>query len=312
MLNPLHTTGSAIRQASGRSPAYAARHRGFVPKKFDAWISAYGAEESRESNLVLGAQAENQHQAGLAIGLDYRPTSFLSIGGVVGQARLNWNLGDSASKGHANVTQGGAYFSTHVPGGYANIGLTYSAFAMSTQRIVEINGTNRYGAVFDGTDMNARIEVGGRILGRDTGYSVMPFAGIDLQRFTTPSYQETTVLGGPSYALEITGQDKDQSFTDLGVRVDPGAKNTARLNFRASLAWRHVLSPSQSATAAFLADSASSFTVLGSPRDSDAAVGSIAGELHLRNSLFLGADFSGAFGRNGSRYGVAATLRQSW
>jgi len=311
ILNPLNTTAPATRQTSGL-PAYAARHRDASLKKFDAWISAYGGQDSRGADPVLGAPAEVQRQAGLAIGLDYRPTSSVSIGGVVGQARLTWSLVDPASTGHADATQGGAYLSMQVPQGYANMGFTYSAFAMSTQRTVEIGGPNQYKADFDGTDMNARFEVGDRILGRNKGYALVSFAAIDLQRFTTPSYDETTVRGGPSYALSIKGQDKNQSFTDLGLKIESGAVNRDGLDFRASLAWRHVLSPSQSANASFLADSAASFTIFGTPLDSDAAVTSVAGDLRLSQSLYIGAVFSGAFGGNGSRYGASATLRQSW
>jgi uncharacterized protein with beta-barrel porin domain len=140
----------------------------------------------------------------------------------------------------------------------------------------------------------------------------MPFVAIDAQRFATPAYQETTALGGSSYALAIKSQDKNQLFTDLGLRIDPGVMNDSRLDFQASLAWRHVFSPSQSASANFLVDPASSFRVLGSPLDSDAAVTSVTGEMHLSSSLSLSAAFSGDFGGNSSRYGASAMLRQAW
>ena len=282
-------------------------------ENLDAWISTYGEQSNADADYLSGAHKERQGQVGTAVGFDYQPNRGLSAGVALGTSRSTWSLPGLTSQGSAHILQSGAYSSMHGPHGYAALGLTYSRSSIKTSRTISILGPSQYASKFDADTFGGRLEVGERIWGRHSQVGLWSFAAVEEQHFHTAPYAETSALGSPDYALRFTELDNDQYFTDLGMKITSSSRVAgAKIDLRASLAWRHVFVPAQTATAQFSASPDARFTVSSARLGPELALLSFGAETHLAKSLVFGLTFNSALAGTGSSYNGLATLQRNW
>jgi outer membrane autotransporter protein len=171
-----------------------------------------------------------------------------------------------------------------------------------------------------GDQLSARFNAesfGGRLEG---GYrlawpvaAVIPYAAVQAQSFSTPSYSETD-LGGGGFGLAFAARTATDTRSELGTRfervvaVDP----TFVLALKARLAWAHDWVSDPTLAATFETLPGASFTVNGAAPAKDSALATAGAELRLLNGVSVLGKLDGEFASHASTYAGSGVIRYVW
>src|SRR6516165_4425184 len=97
-----------------------------------------------------------------AAGLDYRIAADTTVGFALGGAGTDWSLANALGTGRGDVFQGGIYGSKRWGAAYVSAALAYATYWMSTDRFVNVFGTDHLTSNFTAHDFSGRIESGYR------------------------------------------------------------------------------------------------------------------------------------------------------
>src|SRR5262249_59242919 len=125
---------------------------------------------------------------GSAGGLDDRITPDTTVGFALGGAGTDWTVANALGTGRSDVFQAGLYGSKRWGAAYVSAALAYATYWMSTDRFVNIFGTDHLTSSFTAHNFAGRIEGGYRFA--TPVAAVTPYGAFQGQRFYLPGYSE--------------------------------------------------------------------------------------------------------------------------
>src|SRR5258705_2818577 len=146
------------------------------------------------------------------MGADYRvsPDTVLGLATAFGETR--WSVA-GLGKGNADVAQFGGYASTRWDSFYLSGAVAGAWYRASTERTLNIAGTDRLEADFDANSVGGRIEAGRRW--QHAGLGVTPYGALQVQSVRTPAYGEVATAGSSQFALSYTGETATDSRSEF-------------------------------------------------------------------------------------------------
>jgi autotransporter-associated beta strand protein len=312
----------APRTAAETALDYAATTKAPRPVTFEqrwsVWASGFGSALNASGDPAVGSANVKARAYGGIGGADYRVSPDTVIGFAAGGGGSNWSLAQGLGSGRSDFFQGGVYGRTHFGPAYLAAALSVANHWMTTDRFAFF-GVDHLQSSFNAQDYGARVEAGWRY-GMPMA-AVTPYVAGVVQRFSTPGYAETDLIGG-GFALQYSAAKATQVRGEAGARVDSiFALNEGAsliLHGRGAYAYSKVTDPGMVATfeAALapgaLPGSGVGFTVNGAALPNSLALASAGAELRLPSHWSLLADFHGEFGRGSQSYWGNGTVRYSW
>ncbi len=288
------------------------------PGRWGIWAAGYGGQTNTAGDSLAGSHDRSARVFGYATGLDYRVTPYTVVGFALAGGGTNYGLSDGLGGGHSDMFQAAVYGSTRVNAAYISAALAYAWHHVSTDRYVNVAGTDQLTADFSANNVGGRIEGGYRfpipgVFGWP-GLGLTPYAALQVQAFRTPSYSETAASGSSPFALAYDAHTTTTTRTELGTWIDRtvALDNGALLALRSRVAWAHDFWSDPSMTATFQSLPGSSFTVFGAAPASDSLLASAVAEISFRNGISLAAKFDGEFAEHSQTYIGTARLRYRW
>jgi outer membrane autotransporter protein len=288
------------------------------PRRWSIWAAGYGGQTNTGGDAFAGSHDRSARTFGYATGLDYRVTPYTVVGFALAGGGTNYGLSDGLGGGHSDMFQAAVYSTTRINAAYVSAALAYAWHHVSTDRFVNVAGTDHLTADFDANNVGGRIEGGYRfpipgVFGWP-GFGVTPYAAAQAQAFRTPSYSETSASGASPFGLAYDAHTTTTTRTELGTWFDRSVTldNGALLALRSRVAWAHDFWSDPSMTATFQSLPGSSFTVFGAAPARDSLLASAVAEVSFRNGISLAGKFDGEFAEHSHTYAGTARLRYTW
>jgi outer membrane autotransporter protein len=292
-------------------PLKAAPPAAIYEQRWSVWGAGYGGRSRVDGEPVIGSNDLSATAAGFAAGADYRVSSSSVIGAAFAIGETRWNVA-GVGKGNADVAQVGGYASTRWNDLYVSGAVAVAWHDASTDRTLNIAGTDQLRADFNATSWGARFEGGYRYGGPALGLT--PYAAVQMQSVRTPDYSERATSGSNQFALSYVSESVIDTRTELGFWADTrhALGNGSLLILRGRAAWVHDFNPDSRIQAAFQTLPGASFVVDGAAAPRDAALTSAVAELRMANGVSLIGKFDGEFSGRSNTYAGTGTLRYSW
>ncbi|HWN52091.1 MAG TPA: autotransporter outer membrane beta-barrel domain-containing protein, partial [Xanthobacteraceae bacterium] len=263
-----------------------------------------------------GSHDRSARTFGYATGLDYRVTPYTVVGFALAGGGTNYGLSDGLGGGRSDMFQAAVYSTTRINAAYVSAALAYAWHHVSTDRFVNVAGTDHLTADFDANNVGGRIEGGYRfpipgVYGWP-GFGLTPYGAVQVQAFRTPSFSETSASS--PFALAFDAHTTTTTRTELGAWFDRSVAldNGALLALRSRVAWAHDFWSDPSMTATFQSLPGSSFTVFGAAPASDSLLSSTVAEVSFRNGISLAGKFDSEFAEHSHTYVGTGRLRYTW
>jgi uncharacterized protein with beta-barrel porin domain len=296
---------SVLKEPAPAPPAVASR-------PWNVWASGYGGRANIGGDPGnIGSHDASVRDFGYAGGLDYRITPDTTVGFALGGAGTNWTVANALGTGRSDVFQGGIYGSTRWGAAYVSAALAYATYWMSTDRFVNVFGTDQLTSNFTAHDFSGRIEGGYRFA--LPLVSVTPYGAFQAQRLYLPAYSEVAPAGSP-FALTYNAQNFATTRSELGAWFDRlvlVADAYAATVF-ARAAWAHDWRNDRALSTSFLTLPTPAFIINGAAPPPDKALVSGGSELRLRNGWSLIGKFDGEFASRLQSYASTGTVRYVW
>ena len=291
--------------AASAQPALASR-------PWNVWASGYGGRATIGGDPVnIGSHDASVRDYGYAGGLDYRITPDTTLGFALGGGGTDWSIANALGTGRSDVFQGGLYGSTRWGAAYVSAALAYASYWMSTDRFVNVLGTDHLTSNFTAHDFSGRIESGYRFA--LPLVSVTPYGAFQAQRLYLPAYSEVAPAGSP-FALTYNAQNFATTRSELGAWFDRlvlVADAYAATVF-ARAAWAHDWRNDRALSTDFLTLPTPAFIINGAALPPDKALVSGGSELRLRNGWSVIGKFDGEFASRLQSYAGTGTVRYVW
>jgi autotransporter-associated beta strand protein len=292
--------------AAPAQPAVASR-------PWNVWAAGYGGRANIGGEQVsVGSHDASVRDYGYAAGLDYRITADTTLGFALGGAGTDWTVANALGTGRSDVFQGGLYGSTRWGAAYVSAALAYASYWMSTDRFVNVFGTDHLTSNFTAHDFSGRIESGYRFA--LPLVAVTPYGAFQAQRLYLPAYSEIAPSGSSTFALTYNAQNFATTRSELGAwfdRVVLVADAYAATVF-ARAAWAHDWRNDRALSTNFLTLPTPAFIINGAALPPDKALVSGGSELRLRNGWSVIGKFDGEFASRLQSYAGTGTVRYVW
>jgi uncharacterized protein with beta-barrel porin domain len=248
----------------------------------------------------------------MAAGLDRRVSPSTVVGIAFGGGSTNWSLGNGVGGGRGEVFQTGVYASHQMGAVYVAAAATYAYHRMTTDRTVQVAGTDNLTASFDAHNVGGRIETGWRFAGPGAS-GITPYAAAQVQAFFLPGYGETATLGSNQFALAFGSRTATTTRGELGMWFDTlQLTGNGPVKLFSRLAWAHDWRSDDSVTAAFQTLSGTSFIINGATPPKDVALATAGFEGKVTNAVTVAAKFDGEFAPGYQSYAGTGTVRYAW
>jgi T5SS/PEP-CTERM-associated repeat protein/autotransporter-associated beta strand protein len=311
-------TGYASTQTSSAArDAYAMFTKAPLASTYDphwsVWSAGYGGSQTTDGNAALGSNNTTSSVFGTAIGADYLLSPRTIMGFALAGGGTNFSVAGSGS-GHSDLFQAGAFIRHTVGAAYVSAALAYGWQDITTNRTVNIAGTDQLRAQFNANAFSGRLEGGYRFVAPWIGgVGITPYAAAQFTTFDLPAYAEQAVVGSNAFALGYNAKDVTDSRSELGVRADKSfAMIDGILTLRGRLAWAHDYDPDRSIAAAFQTLPGASFVVNGAAQASDSALVTASVEKKWLSGWSAAATFEGEFSDVTSSYAGKGVVRYQW
>jgi outer membrane autotransporter protein len=291
--------------AASAQPADASR-------PWNVWASGYGGRANIGGDPVnIGSHDASVRDYGYAGGLDYRITPDTTLGFALGGGATDWTVANALGTGRSDVFQGGIYGSTRWGAAYVSAALAYATYWMSTDRFVNVFGTDQLRSNFTAHDFSGRIEGGYRFA--LPLVSVTPYGAFQAQRLYLPAYSEVAPAGSP-FALTYNAQNFATTRSELGAWFDKVVlvADAYAATVFARAAWAHDWRNDRALSTNFLTLPTPAFIINGAAPPPDKALVSGGSELRLRNGWSLIGKFDGEFASRLQSYAGTGTVRYVW
>jgi outer membrane autotransporter protein len=284
--------------------------------RWGIWTAAYGGQSNAEGNPFVGSNDRTATVYGSVVGVDYRVTPYTLVGAALAAGGTNYGLANGLGGGHSDMFQAALYSFTRFNAAYVSATVAYGWQHESTDRVLNVAGTDDLGAGFGANDIGGRIEGGYRfaVPGVMPGLGFIPYAALQMVAFYTPSYNESATSGSPQFALAYNAQTTTVTRTELGAWVDDNIAldNGAILTLRSRAAWAYDNWSGESITAAFQALPGSSFTVFGAVPAHNSLLASGGAEISYRNGISLAGLLDTDLSKDSRTYSGFVRLRYTW
>jgi outer membrane autotransporter protein len=286
------------------------------PSRWGIWTAAYGGQSNAEGNPFVGSNDRTATVYGSVVGVDYRVTPYTLVGAALAAGGTNYGLANGLGGGHSDMFQAALYSFTRFNAAYVSATVAYGWQHESTDRVLNVAGTDDLGAGFGANDIGGRIEGGYRfaVPGVMPGLGFIPYAALQMVAFYTPSYNESATSGSPQFALAYNAQTTTVTRTELGAWVDDNIalNNGAILTLRSRAAWAYDNWSGESITAAFQSLPGSSFTVFGAVPAHNSLLASGGAEISYRNGISLAGLLDTDLSKDSRTYSGFVRLRYTW
>src|SRR5262249_44858134 len=184
-------------------------------ERWGVWGAAYGGYNSTDGDAAVGSHDVTARAGGFTAGADYRvsPGSVLGLAIAVGET--NWGVSSGLGKGNSDVAQIGGYASTRWNNLYLSPAVAGALYSARTDRFVGIAGLDHLRGDFDAHSISARAEGGWRFGSAALG--VTPYAAVQVQSVSTPTYTEAALSGSNTFALTYRSDTATDTRTELGA-----------------------------------------------------------------------------------------------
>jgi autotransporter-associated beta strand protein len=281
-------------------------------RPWNVWASGYGGRANIGGDPVnIGSHDASVRDYGYAGGLDYRITPDTTVGFALGGAGTNWTVANALGTGRSDVFQGGIYGSTRWGAAYVSAALAYATYWMSTDRFVNVFGTDQLTSNFTAHDFSGRIEGGYRFA--LPAVAVTPYGAFQAQRLYLPAYSETAPAGSP-FALTYNAQNFATTRSELGAWFDRLVlvSDAYAATVFARAAWAHDWRNDRALSTSFLTLPTPAFIINGAAPPPDKALVTGGSELRLRNGWSVIGKFDGEFASRLQSYAGTGTVRYVW
>jgi len=281
-------------------------------RPWNVWASGYGGRANIDGDpMKIGSHDASVRDFGYAGGLDYRITPDTTVGFAMGGAGTDWTIANALGTGRSDVFQGGIYGSTRWGPAYVSAALAYATYWMSTDRFVNVFGTDRLTSNFTAHDFSGRIEGGYRFA--LPLVAVTPYGAFQAQRLYLPAYSEIAPTGSP-FALTYNAQNFATTRSELGAWFDRLVlvADTYAATVFARAAWAHDWRNDRALSTDFLTLPTPAFIINGAAPPPDKALVSGGSELRLRNGWSVIGKFDGEFASRLQSYAGTGTVRYVW
>jgi outer membrane autotransporter protein len=278
--------------------------------RWSIWASSFGGYgHLGGDSLGSGAHGLASSIVGMATGLDYRLTPQTVLGVSMAGGGTNWGLSEGLGGGRSDFLQTGVYGLTYVGPAYVSAAFAFANHWMSTQRSAAFGDVLT--ANFSAQNYGGRVEGGYRFATALGGLT--PYAAIQPQSFSTPSYGETDSIPA-GFGLNYRGRSSTDTRGELGGRFDHiiGIYRDALIMLRGRVAYAHDWVSNATLATAFAALPGAGFTVEGAKPVKNTALLTTAVELRLPGGAALFAKFDGEFSHRSQMYYGSAGMRYSW
>jgi outer membrane autotransporter protein len=335
MLDPFAETrgaggpGSAIGFAPERSAAFppdvalayasvlkepaAPAQPALASRPWNVWASGYGGRANITGDPNgIGSHDTNVRDYGYAAGLDYRVAPDATLGFALAGAGTDWSIANALGTGRSDVFQAGLYGSKRWGAAYVSAALAYATYWMSTDRFVNIFGTDHLTSSFTAHNFAGRIEGGYRFA--TPVAAVTPYGAFQAQRFYLPGYSESAPSGSSIFALTYNSQHVSTTRSELGAWFDRTVlvADTHAATVFARAAWAHNWGNDRALSTNFLTLPTPAFIINGAAPPPDKALVSGGSELRLRNGWSIMGKFDGEFASRLQSYAGTGTVRYVW
>jgi outer membrane autotransporter protein len=281
-------------------------------ERWSVWGSAYGGSGSAHGDPGIGSHDFGVHTAGFAAGLDYRFSPDTLLGFALAGGGTSWGLAQGLGGGRSDVFQAALYGSQRFGAAYLSGALAFANHWTTTSRTVTLVETNQLGASFTAQNWAGRIEGGYKLA--FAPYTLAPYAAVQAQSFSTPSYGETAAFGSALFGLSYASRTGSVVRAELGswASANVALAGGATLNVFGRAGWAHDWQDTPQAAATFLTLPTASFIVAGAKPAPDLAVVTAGSELRLAGGVSVMAKFDGEFGQGTRSYAGTARVRYVW
>ncbi len=277
-------------------------------QRWGAWGTAYGGSNTAQGNAAVGSNTINASTYGVAGGMDYRVSPYTVVGFSLAGGGTGWGLANALGSGYSEALQVGGYGISWFGRAYVSGALAFTNNWFTTNRTAL---GDQLTANFSGQSYGVRVEGGYRVPVYAT-VGVTPYAALQAQDFSTPSYSETDKTGG-GLGLSYAAMNATDVRTELGARFDdPTLLYGKPLILFGRLAWAHDFVSNPALSAAFEALPGSSFTVNGAPIPQNSALTTAGAQYFLAANWSVIAKFDGEFANGSQTYAGSGTLRYTW
>jgi uncharacterized protein with beta-barrel porin domain len=272
------------------------------------WASAFGGSTTTDGDALVGSHERTIQDAGIAIGFDRQVSPDTLVGVAISSGRTSFSLSDDLGSGDAATLQAAVYARSSFDQAYLSGALAIGHNQVSTSRWLTFAGADHFTADFATTSLAGQIEAG-----YDLGW-LTPYAGLRVQRTSSPAYSETTEAGVSTFALDYEEATRLTVRSEVGIRAEwrNALDSGDEVALFAGLAWVHDHVAEGTTTASFQSLPGSTFVVEGASAAADSALVSAGAELALNSGLSLSGQLSGRFSDNTIGYGGSAKLSYSW
>jgi autotransporter-associated beta strand protein len=282
-------------------------------RPWNVWASGYGGRANIGGDpLTIGSHDTSVRDYGYAAGLDYRIAPDTTVGFALGGAGTDWSLASGLGGGRSDVFQAGLYGSKRWGPAYVSAALAYATYWMSTDRFVNVFGTDHLTSSFTAHNLGGGIESGYRFA--IPMVAITPYGAFQAQRLSLPGYGEIAPSGSSIFALTYNGQTASMTRSELGAWFDKtvlvGYAGAATLFARA--AWAHDWGNDRAVSTNFLTLPTPAFVINGAAPPPDKALVTAGSELRLGNGWSVTGKFDGEFATRLQSYAGTGIVRYTW
>ena len=280
---------------------------------WNVWASGFGGTQTTDGSVTSGSNTATSRIGGVAVGADYHLSAQTVAGFALAGGASSFSVAGSGS-GRSDLFQLGGFVRHSIGAAYVTASAAYGWQDVTTDRTVNVGGTDQLRANFNTNSLSARLEAGDRYVAPWLGgIGLTPYAAVQVTYLDLPAYAETTLSGPTTFALSYAAKGITAPRSELGLRSDKSFfVNDAILTLRGRAAWAHDYNTDRSASATFQALPGASFVVGGASPAANAALTTASAELTFRNGITLGTTFEGEFSEVTRSYAGRGVVRYNW
>jgi autotransporter-associated beta strand protein len=303
----------ALAYASVLKARAAPPHLAVLERPWNIWAAGFGGRANISGDpITIGSHDNSVSDYGYATGLDYRIAADTTVGFALAGAGSDWSLANALGTGHSDVFQVGLYGSKRWGPAYVSAALAYASNWLSTDRFVNVFGTNHLTSSFVAQNLGGRVEGGYRFA--MPMVAVTPYGAFQAQRLYLPSYGEIAQSGSTVFALTYNAQNAATTRGELGAWFDRTVivADAYAATLFARAAWAHDWGNDRALSTNFLTLPTPAFIINGAAPPPDKALVSGGSELRLRNGWSLTGKFDDEFANRLHTYAGTGTVRYTW
>ncbi len=284
----------------------------FVPftPSWSVWAAGFGGSQTTDGNFTAGSNNTSSSIYGTAVGADYLFSPDTLAGFALAGGGTNFSVNGQGS-GRSDLFQAGAFVRHNVGAAYISAALAYGWQDVTTNRSINVAGSDLLRAEFNANAYSGRIEGGYRFVTPWMG--ITPYAAGQFTTFDLPAYAERALSGASTFGLAYGAKSVTDPRSELGLRSDRSfALPDAILTLRGRAAWAHDYDPSRAIGATFQTLPGASFVVNGAAQASNSALVTASAEMKWMNGWSTAATFEGEFSDVTESYAGKGIVRYGW